>query len=102
MTHTPGPWEIENSVWTGKPYNLQRRVVLNGIEVHPSIIAKFDREYHPREADARLIAAAPMLLEACELFAKWMVAGQPGPHSDSVVLEHARMAIEMAKGKANE
>lgn len=43
-------------------------------------------------------AAFPDLLNACELFEKWMLCGQPGPYSDSQILSIVRHAIAKAKG----
>lgn len=50
--HTPGPWRIEEQVggWTLEPNVLWLGMVGEGGDILPS--------------DARLIAAAPMLLEA--------------------------------------
>lgn len=64
--HTPGPWTIEG--WEGEPFIV-------GPEVHyvnhgdPAVICKVLRYggTRPTEANARLIAAAPDLLEAARL-----------------------------------
>lgn len=60
-THTPGPWELSGgntSVWAISPPNARVRIAdirqhspMNGVD---------------NEANARLIAAAPELLEACK------------------------------------
>lgn len=42
-------------------------------------------------------SAVPHLLYACELVERWMLSGQPGPHSDSQVLEVVRNAIAKAR-----
>lgn len=56
MSHTPGPWFVfphgEERMWHVGP--AQHSVV-------------FVREVDDAEANARLIAAAPDLLEACEM-----------------------------------
>jgi len=51
------------------------------------------------DRNAQAISALPELLAACELVRLWMLGGQPGPHSDSVVLEQVTAAINKAKGE---
>lgn len=64
MRHTPGPWEIEDHYhfsyrWISGPKHSQLAQVVWCME---------DEERSPEcEANARLIAAAPMLLAALEL-----------------------------------
>jgi len=41
--------------------------------------------------------ASSDLLIACELFERWMLGGQPGPYSDSQILEIVQRAIAKAK-----
>jgi hypothetical protein len=58
--HTPGPWEIlyndpEEEYWVTRPH----------YDAGPAKIV-----YHIE--DARLIAAAPDLLEACQTFSEWL------------------------------
>lgn len=86
--YTPGPW----IAW------------YRGDEVEADIRDKSGvlvcRCYWPDEhRNAQLIAAAPEMLQALELVKKWMLGGQPGPHSDSVVLDVIESAIKKAKGE---
>ena len=74
MTHTPGPWYVE-----GESYNVgEAEVIVSGIPngggrivawTANSYEADSDNETTTAEdrANARLIAAAPDLLEACEV-----------------------------------
>lgn len=65
MSHTPGPWRIEGE---------RLKTAISGGHKHVAMVNYFDcgrgdprsisKEEH--EANARLIAAAPDLLEACE------------------------------------
>jgi hypothetical protein len=48
------------------------------------------------DIDADLLGAAADLLAACELVERWMLGGQPGPFSDSKVLEVVSAAIAKA------
>ena len=91
MTHTPGPWRqggVKEFCSTGKC----REIVAD--EGHICLV--YGTEDEDNKANARLIAAAPDLLEACELFENWMLG--PFPHSDSKVLEIVTAAIKRAKG----
>ena len=61
QTHTPGPWEL-----------VQERDYLNLQEKDTNlVIAQF---ISSSDEDARLIAAAPELLEQCKLFEKLLRA----------------------------
>ena len=83
--HTPGPWRVDT--WNG--WLLSKEDVG---------IVKFDTN-RTLLADAKLIAAAPELLAACELIKEWMLGGQPGPLSDSIVLEVIESVIKKAKAE---
>lgn len=59
-THTPGPWHIEKS-------RGNRFVVRDKDNNVPGVCTVYDYgEHGPAEINARLIAAAPDLLEACK------------------------------------
>ena len=83
--YTPGPWRVDT--WNG--WLLSKEDVG---------IVKFDIN-RTLLADAKLIAAAPELLAVCELIKKWMLGGQPGPLSDSIVLEVIESVIKKAKAE---
>lgn len=83
--YTPGPWRVDT--WNGW--------LLSAENVG---IVKFDMN-RTLLADAKLIAAAPELLAACELIKKWMLGGQPGPHSDSIVLKQVESKKWMLGGQ---
>jgi len=88
--HTPGPWVIDDS----NP-NLVARLV-NGVyeyvcAVEPSSFSNRECNQEQEEADARLIAAAPDLLEALQRSrAQWI---------HSVNAEFCLAAIAKAEGK---
>lgn len=67
-----------------------------GFSIECDVFGHIDDE---DRANAKLIAAAPEMLAALELVKKWMLGGQPGPHSDSVVLDVVESAIKKAKGE---
>jgi hypothetical protein len=95
--HTPGPWVIDDS----NP-NLVARLV-NGVyeyvcAVEPSSFSNRECNQEQEEADARLIAAAPDLLEALKMaMLDWenmrVVPPASRPH------KAARAAIAKAEGK---
>lgn len=58
--HTPGPWTIEI------PSNGCDRYIIHGKSFEEICATCLDTE-HEMQANARLIAAAPELLEACRL-----------------------------------
>lgn len=59
--HTPGPWEYRRDHQTGVPYVFARgRIFEDTVQPRTGM----------READARLIAAAPDLLKAIEALAE--------------------------------
>ncbi len=60
MAHTPGPWEITSSAgYTGHGVNARGKRVC-------SINSNSPLPHTERDANARLIAAAPELLAACQ------------------------------------
>lgn len=67
--HTPGPWSVET--WPAREGDEQKRprlVILADGGYLTELEDTFDRETHAaQEANARLIAAAPEMLEALRL-----------------------------------
>ena len=103
MAHTPGPWELDELSLRGNSYTA-----ISGedwIELATVVTRmKSSDEYSPEGlANARLIAAAPELLEALqylmsqtiEMDEKYGVALSEGEHEAALL---ARAAIAKAKG----
>jgi len=67
--HTPGPWDVQNKGRLGT--SSARHEVVQGVNVDGSVnlkkIVKMPDLSEQSYANARLIAAAPELLEACEI-----------------------------------
>jgi len=80
MKHTPGPWIVMLS--EDKPY----AILPAG---RHGTICQFSDVYMDQEANARLIAAAPDLLEACE---------EALPYCDGLIQEMVERAIAKVKG----
>jgi hypothetical protein len=91
VVHTPGPWR-QGGVKELSPTGKCREIVADDGRIG-LVYGTTDADC---KANAQLIAAAPELLEACRLVFLWMIGGQPGPHSDSIVLEQVRLAIHKA------
>lgn len=86
MSHTPGPWHAEGSVVT----NDQDEIIST------CVIGFCARKDHDEDhATARLIAAAPDMLEALEEIMKTIAGCQT-----EFYYQLARAAIAKAKGEA--
>ena len=85
MSHTPGPWTAsEHGAYAD--YNGNSTIIL-GDDLRIAVVLGSDNE--ETNANARLIAAAPDLLEALEALLE----------GDFNVAEKARAAIAKAKGE---
>lgn len=80
--HTPGPWELRlekdgrvEGIYTTRP--SPEDVEISG-EFAGKIVETDGGIYPPKLPDARLIAAAPDLLEACQTFAEWLRREETG------------------------
>jgi hypothetical protein len=100
--HTPGPWKSQPFIWV----NNRRDGELVTDMSHFSIVTEDSRHrlakievWHwgkdAAEANARLMAAAPFLLEACQLALAESV-GQPSRRISREGLDQIRTAIASA------
>lgn len=85
--HTPGPWTIEI------PSNGCDRYIIHGKSFEEICATCLDTE-HEMQANARLIAAAPELLEACKMALSCMA-----PEDNDATARTLRSAIAKAEGK---
>jgi hypothetical protein len=97
--HTPGPWRIvRTSDYTSDPEDTDIQSIegANG----DSVYFTDSGYYRPREADARLIAAAPDLLEALRgVLDHFDPYATPGYEENEQAYEAARDAIRKATGE---
>lgn len=94
MTHTPAPWTVADKSYGWD--HFAAIITSTGI-VANCHIAALSRDYAQTAADARLIAAAPDLLEACETAALIM---ESLPHSvDQEDVKQLRTALAKARGE---
>jgi len=108
-THTPGPWKIlppqtpldfvtKQTKRIGQAIcSVEKAFTAICIHAEPDgkpcpNVAELDGQ---GAANARLIAAAPELLEACKMIAKWLHSEELAPNRLEVVLK----AIEKATGE---
>ena len=100
--HTPGPWKFG---WESFDREWAIVTTISGsiianvtTETGPDAISKPAPRKMPAEANARLIAAAPNMLDALREF---VGAVDAGTHfADLSVLQNARTAIALAEGRA--
>ena len=95
-THTPGPWGIQDA-GPGTIRGLRFRVITD-----EKIIAKTSDGLEEARANARLIAAAPELLEQCKLFEKVLraciMAGDSGAELELDKLREVLAKVEGGEG----
>lgn len=92
MKHTKGEWkvlrQIQGDIITGigvEESDNYYRVLFNNIL--PDTDEEYDNERLEQEANAKLIAAAPDLLEACIAVVKW--ADDLGYYNDYTIVREA-------------
>ena len=100
--HTPGPWTWHDhapwSVWAGDVQVAACRVEDDNREV----VGYMERNSERAQANARLIAAAPMLLEALERLTRLYDKSLMTPVNEFAPAWAAtRAAIRAAKGESN-
>ena len=95
---TPGPWYVGSGTYEGRNiYSVASVTDDEGFTYQPIVASAEDDGIDCWDANARLIAAAPDLLEAL----KWMVLRtEEGGYSDGKCLEEARAAIARATGES--
>lgn len=98
MTHTPGPWEVNGyAIEAVDETDPTWSIFIASVE-------DIDDEYGNTDANARLIAAAPELLEACEVAKAALKSLIPGATNVSAEgdtdYELICAAIRKAKGKS--
>lgn len=100
MKHTPGPWVADSFPTYGHPANLTPNITINPVILGVAVnlpIAKVPRKSEEHAANARLIAAAPDLLEALKgVEARCKSSGYVG--QDGQYLKAISAAIAKATG----
>ena len=98
MKHTPGPWQIDDM---GDSFDV---ITNSDHPLGPTWIAKVISGYDGDIENAKLIAAAPTLLEACsELLAEWDADHADEDHRTGITPEtYGIQLIRQAIKKASE
>ena len=115
--HTPGPWEWVNpeddtpwispgnaSLRTVKHYGEDKTEIRDGKRYTSFSLPKFiiDHQHLENEANARLIAAAPELLDALEGLLKGVYGDGYALPAGAPATQYARAVIAKAKGEQDE
>lgn len=94
--HTPGPWQVvPQDMDTGAKW-FDIRSATYGSVAHVSEVARSDEGRQFFRGDARLIAAAPDLLEVCKELEAWARRHSP---SDDWPIECTRASRIIAKAE---
>jgi hypothetical protein len=95
--HTPGPWTVSEE-WDGTSIKAGQFHVTHTIQSCGFHEPEVDKAV--TQANARLIAAAPELLQAAKDFVEWFECSRIG---DKPIAEwsHARAAIAKATGETS-
>jgi len=91
VTHTPGPWAIEDCT-PGESTGL--RFAINS---ENNVIARTTDGWKEAQANARLIAAAPELLEQCKFLEKLLAMIH---HESSPMLADLRAILAKVEGES--
>jgi hypothetical protein len=99
MSHTPGPWRWDHESNVGNLIVDPERNAVATFQARSHL--KWAEQQAEREANARLIAAAPELLEALKGLEQWYDAEVEPPHREffNAAIAKARAAIAKAEGK---
>lgn len=103
MTHTKGPWTYTNDLAKGRIITARIHDRRGERPAPIATIGGYKDRVVNNEANARLIASAPDLLEALEAMLtihQWNMekAGYNPPVCDCELCENAREAIQKARG----
>jgi hypothetical protein len=103
MSHTPGPWKVVFPGSTeGRGWHPQAGAWVETSKGTPPIRQNVDHPGHEdaeRLANARLIASAPALLEACRYTLEWFEKPTAPNGTLEDRLNSLRAAISLAEGK---
>ena len=105
VKHTPGPWRV--SPLDGRTCGPSRLLISNGTEVSQlQAVAIVTLRTGETDANARLIAAAPDLLDACRMahaalrhYQEHLNAGQFNSVEDKDAIDYCADAIAKAEGR---
>ena len=96
IKHTPGPWYVGSGTYEGRNiYSVASVTDDEGFTYQPIVASAEDDGIKCWDANARLIAAAPELLEALEE----LIAATQHLDPCQATAEKARAAIAKAKGE---
>lgn len=104
VTHTPGPWVVDGTNAFGVYGVWHHPEDGGGVHVCKVITGSFTLEDHTtrdeRDANARLLAAAPELLAACEAAIAAGMMPDPGCVNRPEEIEATRVSLRMREAIA--
>lgn len=99
--HTPGPWSVTNNNWETSTVYGRDGETIAACQINSIVTEDTQYEFEAiKEANARLIAAAPELLEALEHLLKVRTREGVKPQSRDAAEAKSRAAIAKATGAA--
>jgi hypothetical protein len=106
VKHTPGPWSntpLQDTIWANSGNTKVCTVADLPWKEHP-ITGRRSSDAETEQANARLIAAAPELLEACKMLSSLAPSNEGiGGHAPIgaffIAAQKARAAIAKAEGR---
>ena len=96
IEHTPGPWEWRGDYSVATVPDTDGSFIRIADIMQPIRLPQFD-SLGQWNANARLIAAAPELLAACEAVATYLESFDPVIDEDEAIWEQLKAAIAKAK-----
>lgn len=102
MAHTPGPWAIRTESMAGDILNNHAAIDAPTHYCFAQVVWKMEYQSSSpeREANARLIAAAPEMLEALKAMLPENNVADEHCRPDFTTCEKARAAIAKAEGRS--
>lgn len=94
--HTPAPWKVSHDEYAGH-YDVSTLDAERGSEAIAQVLYTDNEPGGRGEADARLIAAAPALLEALDFMVN---VSRSTPGFSPMAREQAERALSLAKGES--
>jgi hypothetical protein len=102
--HTPGAWTVTDNSWEISTVYGPAGQVIAECPIDSTVLEETQDEFEAvKEANARLIAAAPELLKACSDWIDWLKPDAPfredAADYEAQMLDAMRAAIAKARGQ---
>lgn len=98
-THTPGPWTARGSSVIATPPAMGSETTIAICGGWNNTRADWQAIHAEQDANARLMAAAPDLLNVAGLIAEWLAAKEDRTEAEQTALDWLLPAIARAEGR---